>query len=98
MNFIFHISGEDQQNVEKHDDMEHANPTDVGNEDSNVSYDGLEEGFENLGFTIQDGVILRLLTICRENDIKEKKVVIDYAQYMANGSIDNTFVDLFEDR
>ena len=42
-----------------------------------VSLDALEEGFENLGFTIEQGVpnvSLRLVDICREHNIMENTV------------------------
>ena len=39
---------------------------------------------------------MRLLNICREHNVMENDVIMDFARNMANGVIDNNFVDQFE--
>ena len=45
---------------------------------------------------LEPGAILRILNVCRENKIMNSNVVIDFARHVANGVIDNTFIDQFE--
>ena len=67
------------------------------NDDDELSMDVLEENFENLGLAIEPNVILRIIDICRRNNVQKNQTVIQFAQNIANRSIDNTFADEFED-
>ena len=65
-----------------------------------INMDTLIDGFENLGFVIDDNrVILRLLDLCRKHNVTDVGTVIRFAKHSLppKSKIDHTFADSIED-